>query len=72
MEQTAIEFLVEKLKQQGLLIGEPDNLVAVRESKEIELQQMKSAFVGCWITNVPKGIECKVDFEKWFEQFKNK
>ena len=36
MKQTAVEFLVEKLKSQGLLIGEPDNLVAVRQAKEME------------------------------------
>jgi hypothetical protein len=39
MKQTAVEFLVEKLKSQDLLIGEPDNLVAVRQAKEIEEQQ---------------------------------
>ena len=39
MEKTAVEFLVEKLKSQGLLIGEPDNLVAVRQAKEMEKEQ---------------------------------
>jgi hypothetical protein len=39
MKQTAVEFLVEKLKSQDLLIGETDNLVAVRQAKEIEEQQ---------------------------------
>ena len=39
MKQPVVEFLVEKLKSQGLLIGEPDNLVAVRQAKEMEKQQ---------------------------------
>ena len=43
MKQTAVEFLVEKLKSQGLLIGEPDNLVAVRQAKEMEKQQIIDA-----------------------------
>lgn len=39
MKETAVEWLIEKLKSQGLLIGEPDNLVAVREAKEMEKEQ---------------------------------
>ena len=33
---TAVDFLVDKLKSQGLLIGDPNNLVAVRQAKEME------------------------------------
>jgi hypothetical protein len=47
MKQTAVEFLVEKLKQQGLLIGEPDNLVAVREANEMFEQQIIEAGNSC-------------------------
>ena len=39
MKQTAVEWLVDMLKQQGLLIGEPDNLITVKEAKEMEKQQ---------------------------------
>ena len=39
MKQTAVEWLVEKLKSQGLLIGEPDNLLAVNQAKEMEKEQ---------------------------------
>jgi len=38
-KQTAVEWLVEKLKLQGLLIGEIDNLVAVNQAKEMEKKQ---------------------------------
>ena len=44
MEQSSVEFLVEKLKSQGLLIGEPENLVAVREAKEMFEQQIIDSF----------------------------
>ena len=40
MKQTAVEWLVEKIKSQGLLIGEIDNLVAVKQAKEMEKEQM--------------------------------
>ncbi len=41
-KQTAVEWLVDKLKSQ-LLIGEPDNLVAVNQAKEMEKQQIIDA-----------------------------
>ena len=43
MKQTAVEWLVEKLKSQGLLIGEPDNLVAVNQAKEMEKEDIIDA-----------------------------
>ena len=44
MKQTAVEWLVDKLKSQGLLIGEPDNLVAVNQAKEMEKEQIIKAY----------------------------
>jgi len=35
-------------------------------------EDMAEAFIACWKANVPDGIECKVSFNKWFEQFKKK
>jgi uncharacterized protein YoaH (UPF0181 family) len=46
MKQTAVEWLIDKLKSQGLLIGEPNNLVAVREAKEMEKQQQEDFAIG--------------------------
>jgi hypothetical protein len=43
-QQTAVEWLVEKLKSQGLLIGEPNNLIAVSQAKEMEKQQIVDDF----------------------------
>ena len=52
MKQTAVEWLVEKLKSQGLLIGEPNNLIAVREAKEMEKQQQDKLAIEFaeWLT----------------------
>jgi hypothetical protein len=41
---TAVEWLVDKLKSQGLLIGEIDNLVAVKQAKEMEKEQICNAY----------------------------
>ena len=35
-------------------------------------EDMAESFVACWKSNVPDGIECKVSFNDWFEQFKKK
>jgi hypothetical protein len=35
-------------------------------------EDMAQSFMACWIENVPYGIECKVSFNEWFEQFKKK
>jgi len=35
-------------------------------------EDMAEAFIACWKANVPDGIECKVSFNEWFKQFKNK
>ena len=42
-EQTAVEWLIEKLKSQGLLIGEPDNLIALKQANEMFKQQIINA-----------------------------
>ena len=35
-------------------------------------KDMAESFIACWKSNVPDGIECKVSFKEWFEQFKKK
>lgn len=35
-------------------------------------QDMAESFVACWKANVPEGIECKLSFKEWFEQFNKK
>jgi hypothetical protein len=41
MKDTIVEWLVDKLKSQGLLIGEIDNLVAVNQAKEMEKEEQQ-------------------------------
>jgi hypothetical protein len=35
-------------------------------------EDMTESFMACWKANVSDGIECKLSFKEWFEQFKNK
>jgi hypothetical protein len=35
-------------------------------------EDMAESFMACWKANVSDGIECKLSFKEWFEQFKNK
>ena len=46
MKNSAVDWLVEKLKSQGLLIGEIDNLVAVKQAKEMDEKNLKDSFVA--------------------------
>ena len=47
--------------------------VGVKSKERIYSEEdMAESFMACWEANVPDGIECKVSFKEWFEQFKNK
>ena len=35
-------------------------------------EDMAESFMACWKANVFDGIECKLSFKEWFEQFKKK
>ena len=38
----------------------------------VEKEQIKDSFVECWKSNVPDGIECKLDAEQYYnETFKS-
>ena len=67
--KTAVEWLQEELK--GVYESEYFNL-KIKEALEMEKEQIKDAFVECWKSNVPDGIECKLDAEQYYvETFKS-
>ena len=43
-KQSSVEWFAEKLKSQGLLIGEPDNLVAFNQAKEMHKEELLNIF----------------------------
>jgi hypothetical protein len=43
-----------------------------QQEKSYSEEDMAEAFMACWKANVSDGIECKLSFKEWFEQFKKK
>ena len=76
MKQTAVEWLGKELESYGdpqfckIEWDQLDSLI--EQAKGMEKEQMKDAFVECWKSNVPDGIECKLDAEQYYnETFKS-
>ena len=67
MKQTAVEFLEKICNDRGYhLMSE-----YFEQAKAMEKEQIKDSFVECWKSNVPDGIECKLDAEQYYyETFK--
>jgi hypothetical protein len=51
MEQTAVEWLVEKINDQ-LINGKIDNLLVVKQAKEMEKQQIIDAYETAMETDI--------------------
>lgn len=69
MEQTAVQWLVEKLKSQGLLIG--DKLVAVREAKQMEKAQHFETYCASIDDNGFINDEVEEKFNQYYKQTYN-
>ena len=66
-KQSSVEWFAEKLKSQGLLIGEPDNLVAFEQAKEMHRQEIIDSFgVGCQVE-----ASRLIGYHKMAEQYYN-
>ena len=65
MKQTAVEWLFNELE----LSQEYEYAKEILDqAKEMEKEQIKDSFVECWKSNVPDGIECKLDAEQYYSQ----
>jgi HEPN domain-containing protein len=69
---TAVEWLVEQIfKHNNLVKGDgwfyvkPD---IIEQAKEMEKEQIISAFVECWKENMPDGYECKQSAEQYYQE----
>ena len=67
-EQTAVEWLTEQL----IKLIPPGNELSIGvmfdKAKEMEKQQIMDAFVECWKSNVPDGVECKLSAEEYYNE----
>ena len=67
MKQTAVEWLIEQLKENNMLTFD-EWTELFKQAKAMEKEQIKNAFVECWKANVPDGIECKLDAEQYYNK----
>ena len=77
MKQTAVEWLFKQISTSKYfynLMEDINSRSTVAQSnifdqaKEMEKEQIKDSFVECWKSNVPNGVECKLDAEQYYNQ----
>ena len=62
-KQTAVDWLFTKQDLEDF-----DTLMLYKIAKQMEKEQIKDAFVKCWASNIPDGIECKLDAEQYYNE----
>jgi hypothetical protein len=45
-----------------------DCVMKAKELLQMEKEQIKDAFVECWKSNIPEGIECKLSAEEYYNE----
>ena len=74
---TAVEWLFKQIstsKYFYILMEDINNRSTIAQSnifeqaKAMEKEQIIDAFVECWKSNVPDGIECKLDAEQYYNE----
>lgn len=65
-KQTAIDYIVNVVNSCIAPDYIPNEIVM--QAKQMEKEQIKDAFVGCWESNVSDGIECKLDSEQYYNE----
>ena len=64
-KQTAVKWLWQWIMKNPLgSFG--DGVKAYNKAKQMEKEQIKDAFVECWKSNIPEGIECKLSAEEYY------
>ena len=67
--RTAVEWLLENLNSEPYSEEEFNyNSDCWDKALEMEKEQIKDAFLECWKSNVPDGIECKLDAEQYYNK----
>jgi hypothetical protein len=68
--KTAMQELMEWMIEESQVIP-VDAEECYNKAEELlakEENQIKDAFVGCWTSNVPDGIECKVSADEYYNE----
>ena len=76
-KQTAVEWFAQEAillhfnhatKTLPTKVFEVAYMKLINQAKQMEKEQIIEAFVKCWETNVPDGIECKLDAEQYYNE----
>ena len=69
-KQTAVEWLMDNIDFNFNPITKTFEIdkYHFRIALEMEKEQIKDAFVKCWESNIPDGIECKLDSENYYNE----
>lgn len=72
-KQTAVDWLKEQfiwMIEDGVDWFDAFHSVMAKfeQAKQMEKEQIKDAFVKCWESNIPDGIECKLDAEEYYNK----
>ena len=72
-KQTAVEWFNQQLVDRQNGNGDSRSRDEIFEqAKQMEKEQIIDAFVECWKSNVPDGVECKLSAEEYYnETFKS-
>jgi len=68
--KTALQELMDWMNEASEVIP-VDPYYVYRKAEELlakEKEQIKDAFVKCWESNIPDGIECKLDAEEYYNE----
>jgi hypothetical protein len=74
MKQETLEEVAKRYDGENAASGVKSFIAGAKwqQERSYSEEDLMSAFLGCWLGNVPEGVECKLYFDQWFEQFKKK
>lgn len=69
-QQTAVEYLIQEIKKDVFAHSKSTKEwnTVFKEAKAMEKKQIEKAFVSCWVSNVPDGIECKLSANEYYNE----
>ena len=53
-----------------LMVAVCEEIIKWQTERMYSEEDMAESFMACWKANVSDGIECKLSFKEWFEQYK--
>lgn len=67
-QQTAVEFLIESIDADARGLWTKELRKKAEQAKQMFEEQVKDGFLECWKSNVPVGVECKLDAQQYYNE----